>query len=106
MGRIVAPVIQRGPTRGKDTAPGPTPSCDARCVSPTALLEHQDIGSSDTRTVRLRHPVEELGVLRARRQPHAMTLGAHHIWYAVMEGTCRNDRMSTPAHASAHWRHR
>src|SRR4051812_15471103 len=29
LGRIVAPVIQLGPTRDKHTAPGPTPSCHA-----------------------------------------------------------------------------
>ena len=95
-----------GPNPGQGHGPEPTPSRDASCVSPTALFKHREIGSSDTRTVRPRHPVEELGVLRARRQPHAMTLGAHHILYAVMERSCRNDRISTPARAFAHWRHR
>jgi len=71
-GRIVASAVSRGPTRGKDAAPGPTSSCHARCGSPTAPSKHQDVRSSGIRTVRVRHPVEGLGVLRARRQPHAM----------------------------------
>jgi hypothetical protein len=105
LGRIVAPVIQRGPTRGKG-APLGQPQAATSGAPHHSPVQAPGFGSSDTRTVRLQHPVEGLGVLRARRQPHAMTLGAHTSEQAVMERSCRNDRISTPAHAPAYPHHR
>jgi len=68
-----------GPNPGEARGLGPDSELPRQCVSPTALFKHQNPGSSDTRTVPLQHPGDGLGVLRARRQPHAMTLGAHRI---------------------------
>ena len=70
-----------GPNPGQGHGPGPGPQAATPGASyRQPCSRNQDVGSSDTRTVRLRYPVEELGVLRARRQPHAMTLGADRIW--------------------------
>lgn len=53
MARVVTPVIQRGPTRGKDTAAArPTPPGLMRFTG-SSPSKHQDIGSADIRTVRL-----------------------------------------------------
>jgi hypothetical protein len=64
-----------GPNPGKDTARGPDPELPRQVRLTTALFTHQDIGSSDTRTVRTATPRGRTG-----RSTGATAAARHDPW--------------------------